>query len=333
MRLRPEQLTAHLQQTLQAVYVVSGDEPLLVQECCDQIRRAARAAGCAERELFEVGVAGFRWSDLVASAASLSLFSDRKLTELRVPGGKPGAEGSKAIIEYLGLAAQDSLLLLVAGKIDKQSMQSKWFKALEGCGVVVQVWPVDARSLPRWLEQRVQAAGLRIDSDALQLLCERVEGNLLAAVQEVEKLALLAEAGHISVETVVASVAENARYNPFELADIALRGDARAGLRMLHGLRAEGTEPAVVLWALAKDIRTLHQLHGDCAGGKSLQQAMQARRVWKNRMSLLQGALARHDRDSLHHLLEQATAVDGSVKGYAPGKPWDHLESLVVALC
>lgn len=333
MRLRPEQLSAHLQQHLLPVYVVSGDEPLVVQECCDQIRRAARAAGCAERELLEVGAAGFRWSDLVASAASLSLFSERKLTELRVPGGKPGTEGSKAITEYLGLAAQDSLLLLVAGKIDKQSTQSKWFKALDSHGAVVQVWPVDATSLPRWLDQRIKAAGLRIDDDALQLLCERVEGNLLAAVQEVEKLALLAVAGHITVETVVTSVAENARYSPFELADIALRGDARAGLRMLHGLRAEGTEPAVVLWALAKDIRTLHQLQGDCSGGKSLQQAMQARRVWKNRMPLLQGALNRHDPDSLHQLLEQATAVDGSIKGYGTGKPWDHLESLVTALC
>jgi DNA polymerase-3 subunit delta len=333
MRLRPEQLPAHLEKSLQPVYVVSGDEPLLVQECCDQIRAAARSAGCAERELLDAGATGFRWPDLVASASSMSLFADRRLLELRLPSGKPGVEGGKALGEYLELAGEDDVLLFVTGRIDRQATSSKWFKALDSRGVIIQVWPVDARSLPRWLRQRVAGAGMSIDDDALQLLCERVEGNLLAAVQEVAKLALLAADGHISVQTVIASVAENARYNPFELADSALRGDVRASLRMLHGLRAEGTDAAAVLWALGKEIRSLHQLRADCDRGQNPQQAMAARRVWKSRVPLVQAALSRHDRDSVSRLLQQAIAVDGSIKGYAPGTPWDHLETLITAMC
>ena len=198
---------------------------------------------------------------------------------------------------------------------------------------VIQLWPVDARSLPRWLQQRVRSAGLSIDDDALQLLCERVEGNLLAAVQEVEKLKLLAESDHISAQTVTGAVGDSARYNLFDMADHALKGDAATSLRMLHGLRGEGTEPPVVLWALAKEIRTLYEAQLDCDRGQSAQQALTARRVWKNRMPLLQAALARHDSESLTALLQQTAAVDGSIKGFADGRPWDALEALVTGLC
>lgn len=333
MRLSPEQLPGHLQKSLLPVYVVSGEEPLLIQECCDQIRAAARAAGCSDREILDTALATFDWADIVASASSMSLFAERKLLELRLPGGKPGTEGSKALCEYLELAGEEDILLLVAGKIDKQSTNSKWFKALDARGAITQVWPVDARQLPRWLRQRVSAAGMRIDDEALQLLCDRVEGNLLAAVQEVEKLKLLASAGQITTQTVLAAVADNARYNLFALVDCALKGDARGSLRMLHGLRGEGTEAAVVLWALGKEIRMLCLLRSDCDSGQRPQQALAARRVWKNRIPMVQAALSRHDRDSLSRLLERATAVDGSIKGYGPGRPWDHLETLITDLC
>lgn len=333
MRLYPEKLADHLQQKLLPVYLVSGDEPLLLQECCDQIRQKARAENCNEREIIEGGVSNFNWQDILHSASNMSLFADRKLIELRLPSGKPGAEGSKALCEYLDIASGDDVLLIVSGKIDKQSTNSKWYKALDKAGVTVQVWPVDAKNLPRWLQQRVRNAGMSIDDDALRLLCERMEGNLLAAVQEVEKLKLLAADSKITMQTVTEAVSDNARYNLFDMADNALKGNASVSLRMLYGLRAEGTEPPVVLWALVREIRTLYEAQLDCDSGQSAQQALSSRRVWQNRMPLMQAALTRHDTHSLSLLLEQAARADGSIKGFADGKPWDNLSRLVITLC
>ena len=333
MRLYPEKLADHLQQKLLPVYLVSGDEPLLLQECCDQIRQKARAENCNEREIIEGGVSNFNWQDILHSASNMSLFADRKLIELRLPSGKPGAEGSKALCEYLDIASGDDVLLIVSGKIDKQSTNSKWYKALDKAGVTVQVWPVDAKNLPRWLQQRVRNAGMSIDDDALRLLCERLEGNLLAAVQEVEKLKLLAADSKITMQTVTEAVSDNARYNLFDMADNALKGNASVSLRMLYGLRAEGTEPPVVLWALVREIRTLYEAQLDCDSGQSAQQALSSRRVWQNRMPLMQAALARHNTRSLSLLLEQAARADGSIKGFADGKPWDNLSRLVITLC
>jgi DNA polymerase-3 subunit delta len=333
MRLYPEKLADHLQQKLLPVYLVSGDEPLLLQECCDQIRQKARAEDCNEREVIEGGVSNFNWQDILHSASNMSLFADRKLIELRLPSGKPGAEGSKALCEYLDIASGDDVLLIVSGKIDKQSTNSKWYKALDKAGVTVQVWPVDAKDLPRWLQQRVRNAGMSIDDDALRLLCERMEGNLLAAVQEVEKLKLLAAGSKITMQTVTEAVSDNARYNLFDMADNALKGNASVSLRMLYGLRAEGTEPPVVLWALVREIRTLYEAQLDCDSGQSTQQALSSRRVWQNRMPLMQAALTRHNTHSLSLLLEQAARADGSIKGFADGKPWDNLSRLVITLC
>jgi DNA polymerase-3 subunit delta len=333
MRIYPEKLASQLQQQLLPVYLVSGDEPLQVQECCDLIRQQARTAGCTDRELFDASATGFNWHDILHSASSMSLFSERKLLELRVPNGKPGAEGSKALCEYLEVRGEDDVLLIIAGKIDKQSTNSKWFKALDKAGATLQIWPVDAQKLPGWLRQRLRGAGLGIDEDALQLLCEQVEGNLLAAVQEVEKLKLLATDGQITVRTVTAAVADNARYNLFDMTDSALKGDAANSLRMIHGLRAEGSEPLVVLWALSREIRTLNEVKGDVQGGQSVQQALNARRVWNNRMPLMQAALARHDRASLARLVELAARADAQAKGFASGKPWDTLEDLIIGIC
>ncbi|MEH6634393.1 MAG: DNA polymerase III subunit delta [Halioglobus sp.] len=333
MRLYPEKLPGHLQQQLLSVYLVSGDEPLLVQESCDLIRQQARQQGCTEREIIDAGIASFNWDDLMHSATSMSLFAERKLVELRLPSGKPGADGSKALCEYLDIASGEDVLLIICGKIDKQSTNSKWYKALDKAGATIQIWPVDAKELPRWLQQRIRNAGMSIDNDALQLLCDRVEGNLLAAVQEVEKMKLLAEDSQITIATVTAAVSDNARYNLFDMADNALKGDATASLRMLHGLRGEGTEPPVVLWALIREIRTLYEAQLDCDKGQSAQQALSSRRVWQNRMPLMQAALTRHNTESLSALLQQAATVDGSIKGFAGGKPWDNLQRLIMDLC
>lgn len=332
MRLYPEKLASHLQQQLLPVYIVSGDETLLVDECCDQIRKQARVQGCTDREVIDAGAAKFDWQGILQNASSMSLFAERKLVELRLPSGKPGAEGSKALCKYLEICGAEDVLLIVAGKIDKQSTNSKWYKALDGAGASIQVWPVDAKDLPRWLAQRISHAGMSIEQEALQLLCDRVEGNLLAAVQEVEKLKLVATEGKISTRAVTESVANNARYNLFDMADNALNGNTAGSLKMLHGLRGEGTEASVALWALVREVRTLYQVQLACDQGQSQQQALSAHRVWNNRMGLMQSALSRHTRDSLAALLEHAFQTDGSIKGFAPGKPWDNLEQMVLQI-
>ena len=332
MQLYPEKLAAHLKQQLLPVYLISGEETLLVQECADAVRAAARDAGCTDREVIDAGARGFDWQAILENAGSMSLFAERRLLEIRLPSGKPGAEGSKALLAYLEMAAPEDVLLIVAGKIDKQSTNSKWYKALNAAGATLQLWPIGTNELPRWLQQRVMAAGMQIDRDAVQLLAERVEGNLLAAVQEVEKLKLLANDGKITAETVTEGVLHSARYNLFDTVDTALAGKARDSLRKLQGLRGEGTAPPVVLWALAKDIRLLFDARQDCEQGHNPQQALNSRRVWKNRMGLMQSALERHDAASLNQLLQQLMAADASVKGYGAGDGWQHLENLVLAL-
>jgi DNA polymerase-3 subunit delta len=334
MQLRQEQLARHLEQQLLPIYLVSGDEPLLIQESCDLIRKHAREQGVTDREVIDASAKSFNWQEILNSAASMSLFADRKLIELRLPSGKPGAEGSKALCEYIEVSGDEDVLLIIAGKIDKQSTRSKWFKALDNAGGTIQVWPIDVQQLPRWLEQRVSSAGLTITRDALHLLCERVEGNLLAAVQEVEKLKLLAADGQITADTVTASVSDNARYNLFAMADSALQGDTAASLRMLHGLRGEGTEPTVVLWALARELRTLFEIQSACHSGQDMQQAIRAQRppIWNNKIPMVQSALGRHSMSSLTNLIALAARTDGSIKGFADGNAWDNLAALITGL-
>lgn len=331
MQLKPEQLRNHLEKQCLPAYVLHGDEPLLLQECADLIRQAARRTGCTERELLEVDDDRFDWGQLLSSAAEMSLFGDRKLIEIRLPSGKPGAAGSKALCEYLERGTDD-ILLLICGKVDQQSLNSKWYKALDKAGAGIRVWPVGPREMPRWLRQRLQAAGLEIDSDALELLAERLEGNLYAAVQEVEKLALLADGAHITLATVTGSVLDNARYNLFAMLDTALLGEAEAALRMLRGLRDEGSDSMPVLWVLARELRTLHALQLECEAGAPISQVLQRHRVWKSRLAATQAALERHDSRALAQLLRQAQQVDACIKGFAPGRPWDRLEALLLAI-
>ena len=332
MQLKPEQLRQHLQQQCLPVYLVSGDEPLLVQECADLIRGAARAAGCSDREIVDTSARDFTWQTLLHSAAEMSLFGDRKLIELRLPDGKPGAEGSKALCDYIDRASGDDILLVVSGKIDKQSQNSKWYKTLDKAGATLLIWPVGAREMPRWLRQRLQGAGLDIDPDALELLSERLEGNLYAAVQEVEKLQLLASNQRVTMATVTTAVLDNARYNLFAMVDTALAGDATAALRMIHGLRGEGNDLVPLLWAVAREVRSLYAMQLDCEAGQPLSRVLNSHRVWQNRSAAVQACLQRHDSNSLGSLLQLGLTVDGSLKGFAEGDPWDQLDRLLLEL-
>jgi len=330
-KLRPEQLGEQLQKGLAPIYLVSGDEPLLVQEACDQIRAAARAGGYAERELYHAD-ASFDWGQLLSASNSLSLFSDKKILEVRLPSGKPGDKGSKALQEIAQSPSPDNLLLVVTGKLDRNVQKSKWLKALEAAGAHIQVWPINAAQLPRWIGQRLKAAGLRADSAAIDLLASRVEGNLLAAAQEGEKLKLLTPDSLVSTELMASVVADSARYDVFGLVDKALHGDARSAVKSLQGLRTEGTEPITLLWALARDIRALVQIAQGMNQGLPFDRAAQAAGVWSKRQPLMQSALRRLKPAQLQQLLRKANGVDKAIKGMRRANPWDELMDLTLNL-
>ena len=330
MQLKPQQLADHLSQHLAPCYLISGDEPLIVQECADAIRTAARAAGCAERQ--RISISGKDdWLELGHSAGSLSLFADRKLIEVQLPSGKPGTEGSKAIQEYLARAQAD-VLLIISGRIDKQSQKSKWHVALNQAGVVLPVWPISPAELPGWIAARIKTAGLTADNDAVTLLAERLEGNLLAASQEIEKLRLLHGEQTITAELVADTVSDNARYDAFRLVDVALSGDSRGAVRTLRGLRAEAVQPPVLLWALSREVRLLADLKREIASGTPVNAALSQRGVWQNRQALVRSAMNRLGGRDLAEMQALSFHADGASKGFMRGEPWSLLERLVVVL-
>lgn len=335
MKLSPAQLNRHLQGDLAPVYVVSGDEPLLCQEACDAIRGAARARGFGERQVFNAD-ASFDWGQLHEAGASLSLFAEQRLLELRIPSGKPGDKGAAALLEYLARPPEDTLLLVSLPKLDGSTQKTKWAKALiDGPGSqFLQIWPVEAAQLPQWVRQRLAQAGLVATPDAVELIAARVEGNLLAAAQEIEKLKLLARDNQVDGDTVQASVADSARFDVFGLIDAALNGEAAHTLRILEGLRGEGVEPPVILWALARELRLLGGLAQQFAQGIPLDKAFAAARppVWDKRRPLLSRALQRHPASRWNTLLRDAQHIDAQIKGQAPGTPWTGLARLCLLL-
>ena len=330
MQLKPPQLADHLSQHLAPCYLISGDEPLIVQECADAIRTAARAAGCAERQRITISSKD-DWLELGHSAGSLSLFADRKLIEVQLPSGKPGTEGSKAIQEYLA-GEQEDVLLIISGRIDKQSQKSKWHVALNQAGVVLPVWPISPAELPGWIAARIKTAGLTADNDAVTLLAERLEGNLLAASQEIEKLRLLHGEQTITAELVADTVSDNARYDAFRLVDVALSGDSRGAVRTLRGLRAEAVQPPVLLWALSREVRLLADLKREIASGTPVNAALSQRGVWQNRQALVRSAMNRLGGRDLAEMQALSFHADGASKGFMRGEPWSLLERLVVVL-
>jgi len=331
MKLRGDQLQAHLARGLAPIYMVSGDEPLQAGEAADAIRAAARAEGYGEREVLHVE-SGFDWSALLASTASLSLFAERRLVDLRLPTGKPGDAGSKALVQYAEAPPEDVLLLIGCPKLDAQQQRSKWFKALEAAGVVVQVWPVEPARLPAWIGRRMQAKGLQPEESAVSLLAEQIEGNLLAADQEIEKLLLLHGPGPVSADAVADMVADSARFDVFTLVDSALAGEAARTARILYGLRAEGVAPVLVVWALAREIRALAAMAFEAAQGGGPQAAMARHRVWDKRKPLVAKALRRYPPARWRALLAQCARLDRVVKGAAAGSPWDELLQLAEAM-
>lgn len=332
MRLYPDKLDGALQRELLPSYVVTGDEPLQHGESCDAIRATARESGHTTREVLEAG-SGFDWNQLLAEAAAFSLFAEKKVIDLRIPNGKPGAEGSKALVAYCSNPPPDTLLLISLPKIDRQQQNSKWFKALDSLGGIVQVWPVEPNRLPGWIEQRLRSVGIDATKDAVRLLADRVEGNLLAARQEIEKLLLLHGPGKLDADQLMTAVADSARYDVFELVDSALRGEAERCVHILDGLRAEAVAAPVVLWAIHRELHCLTQISADIAKGLSPDHAISRAKVFSKRTGLVRQGLGRQRTAGWLNLLEQCHHVDRAIKGLSTEQPWLLLEQILLAMC
>jgi DNA polymerase-3 subunit delta len=330
MRVNADQLAAQTQSGLAPIYLLSGDEPLQMRETVDQLRAAARSQGYTEREVLDP-IAGFDWSSLSAAAESLSLFGDRRLLELRLNSPKLGSEGAKALSAYAEAPPPDTLLLITLPKLERAQSNSQWYKRVEQAGVVVQIWPVEGNRLPPWIEQRLRRVGLVPEAGVVEMLAERVEGNLLAAGQEIEKLLLLQGPGIVTQTQLAESVADSARFNVFALTDTLLAGEAAKGLRMLHSLHAEGVAAPVVLWALSREIRILAQMAHQVEQGRSAEQAMAAQRVWEKRKPLIRRGLQRKS-GRWRQLLSISARADRAIKGVEAIDPWLLLESLVLGM-
>ncbi|MBA3582537.1 MAG: DNA polymerase III subunit delta [Gammaproteobacteria bacterium] len=354
MQLAPAQLEKSVQQRLAPVYLLTGDEPLQMMEAADAVRKAARAQAYLDREVFEAG-RDFDWQHLLLAANSLSLFADRRVLDLRIQGS-PGKAGSEALQEYTERLPNDTVLLVQCPKLDKRSQGAAWYKALDKVGVIVTIWPVASNRMPQWINERLQARGLQADREAVELLALRVEGNLLAAAQEIDKLVLLKSASaaqpvKVNVREVAEAVADSARFSVYDLVDAALEGKTAKTLRILNGLRAEGETPALVAWALANEIRGLTTMAMALAQGRPAASVFAA--VWEKRKPLVQAALkrirpeatglktwgilmrlaARADQVSKGAGWASSMANGNSALGLGSQQPWVVLTGLCLELC
>ena len=329
MKVRPDQLAQQLEKKLAPVYLISGDEPLQVMEATDLVRTKARALGFTERTVLDVDK-DFDWSQLTAEANSLSLFAEQRILELRIPTGKPGKPGGAALVEYAARPADDTVLIITAGKLDKASTNTKWYKAIDGLGITCQCWPVDSYALPGWIENRCIQKGLHPDKEAVKLLVERVEGNLLAAAQEIEKLRLLVDTPQLNAEQVSRAVVDSSRFSIYDLSDAALSGDIARTSHIIQGLQAEGIEAVLALWAMSREIRTLNAAMS--AGQQSSDSALAKAGVWSKRIPIMKKAMSRHNSESVQKLLAMCAKTDRMIKGVEQGKPWDQLYQLCLLL-
>ena len=329
MQINADQLARQLERGLAPLYLVSGDEPLQVEECGDAIRRRAEAGGCSERSVFTVEPS-FDWDGLRTATQSLSLFAERRLIELRLPTGRPGEAGAALLNELATNASADMVLLVITGKLDKTQRDSSWVQAIETAGTHVVIWPFDAQKLPAWLTQRFAARGLKPEAGVVDLLAWHLEGNMLAAAQEVDKLAMLCLNGRVAHADVEESLADSARFSVYQLVDAALAGEVVAVRRILASLRTEGTEPILMLWALARELRTLAQMGQELARGKPESSVLA--RAWAQRRALVGKALRRHPAPVWLGFVRRSAQLDRILKGRETGDVWLELERLLLAV-
>jgi DNA polymerase-3 subunit delta len=332
MQLRPAQLAAHLARDLRSLYIVHGDEPLLAIEAGDQIRAAARAAGYAEREIL-VADAGFKWEAFSAANRNLGLFGARRLIDLRIPSGKPGAEGARALEDCAASPNPDTLTLLTLPRLDRKAQATAWFSALQRAGVTIAVYPLERAELPQWLAARLARQRQRVSAETLEFLADTTEGNLLAAQQEVEKLGLLLPEGQLDHDAVERAVADVARFDVFQLSEAWLAGDAARVCRILVALEGEGEGLPLLLWQLGEDLHALAAVLAATASGTPPAAAVRNARVWGKRQAALEKAAARVSPAMIPDLLTQLAGLDALAKGIGRGSAWDELLALALALC
>ncbi len=332
MRLRPDQLNSHLQRSnLAPIYFVSGDEPLQKLECIDQIRMIARAQGYDERLVFNVDKT-FDWNSINDASANLSLFSSRRIIELRMASPKPGKEGSKVLLDYAEQLNEDNLLIISSDKLDKSAQSNKWVKAVERVGALIQVWPVNPAQLPGWIQNRLQSQQKSITLDAARLIALRVEGNLLAAQQEINKLILLIDKDNIDIEDVIAAVADSSRYDVFDLIESAYLGDTGRTLHMLQGLKNEGTEPMTLFGAWMWEFRRLCSISHQHEAGENLERLFQSYRIWDQKKRPMNAVLQRHSSKSFDQLLKYCATIDRTLKSRRRDQAWDQFNTLLLAI-
>lgn len=331
MQLRMDALQAHLAKPLAPLYVITSDEHLLALEAADQIRKAARAQGLTEREVLVVE-RSFKWGALLEANQSQSLFGDRKLIELRIPSGKPGKEGGQALQNYAANLSPDNVTLITLPKLDWATQKTAWVGALQQAGVYIDIPLVERNQLPNWIGTRLAAQKQSADRQGIDFIAERVEGNLLAAHQEIQKLALLYPEGKLSFEQIQDAVLNVARYDVFKLNEAMLAGDSARLTRMLEGLKGEGEALPLVLWAVAEEIRTLLKLKVGMSQGRPLGMLLKEFRIWGPRERLMEPALRRLSLSTLETALQEAAQIDKMVKGLRAkafaGDPWDAMLQL-----
>jgi len=328
MNVRPDQLSAMINRTVYPVYMVSGDEPLQQMESLDLIRGFLREKDFSEREVLDVD-AQFDWQRLLDEAASMSLFASRRIVELRLPSAKPGKQGAEILKDYLSRPPEDTVLIINAGKIDGNAKKSAWYKSVEQSGLVVQCWPVAVEQLAFWLKQRFKIRDMDADNEVLSYISQHVEGNLMAADQEIEKLYLLLGPGKVSYADVAEAITSQSRYSVFELVDVLLAGNPKRAIKIIAGLKAEGVVPVMLNSMLARDIRLLAQVSADPG---SADFTLKRSGVWQSRITLFKSCLTRHPQRAFQLMLKRCAYIDAASKGMIDCNVWDEIETLCVRL-
>lgn len=333
MRVAPADLRQRIANGFPSAVLLFGEEPLLIEESARGIRESAREQGFTDRIPLSAE-SGFDWGKLTGSSRTLSLFSERRLIELRLPTGKPGDAGTQAFVDYCDAPDEDVCLLVITGRLDARAKQAKWVKALESAGWVVEHRALNPGQFKSWFRRRLQDQGLRLDGETIDGLCHFLEGNLLAAAQEVDRLALFAGPdGHVDADAVSRGLVDHARFNVYALTDACLAGDARKALRVLTVLRSEGTEPVLVSWALARELRALVRIEHGLRNGAQKGRLFKSNNVWSSRAPLVNAALGRLGGQDLQRLTRQMARCDRVLKGRERGTVWHEMDVLALMMC
>jgi len=331
MKISSENLSNELTKNFLNCYLISGDEPLLVQESHDLIRKKAYTEGFITRESYDQ-TQSLNWQEIINSSSNMSLFSDKKIIEIRFISSKPGREAINSIIDLIGRLNQDLMLIISMPKLDKASLSAKWCQNIQKKGAIIQIWPLKSNEFPFWLEKRIKAAGLNATREAILILADRVEGNLLAAAQAIEKLKLYLGDGSVSEAVMQKVVSDDSRYDVYKLIDAILVGDIQLSLRVLQSLQNESMDAVVIIWALNRELRLLSKLSFAIESGANQNEVMQSYRIWSSRQNIVSLCLDRHRVSNFHSMIKACAHADNIAKGQEQGDKWQLIKNIILTL-